>query len=60
MICPQCRRSADGGALSDVTCRASQSCVLLSFLAATVLFPYVVITVPSGMVGVLMEEIQWL
>jgi len=30
--------------------------VLLSFLAATVLFPYVVITVPSGMVGVLWKR----
>jgi regulator of protease activity HflC (stomatin/prohibitin superfamily) len=30
--------------------------VLLSFLGATVLFPYVVITVPSGMVGVLWKR----
>jgi regulator of protease activity HflC (stomatin/prohibitin superfamily) len=30
--------------------------VLLSFLAATVLFPYVVVTVPSGMVGVLWKR----
>jgi regulator of protease activity HflC (stomatin/prohibitin superfamily) len=30
--------------------------LLLSFLAATVLFPYVVITVPSGMVGVLWKR----
>lgn len=30
--------------------------VLLSFFAATVLFPYVVITVPSGMVGVLWKR----
>jgi regulator of protease activity HflC (stomatin/prohibitin superfamily) len=30
--------------------------VLLAFLAATVLFPYVVITVPSGMVGVLWKR----
>jgi regulator of protease activity HflC (stomatin/prohibitin superfamily) len=30
--------------------------VLLSFLAATVMFPYVVITVPSGMVGVLWKR----
>jgi len=30
--------------------------VLLSFLAATLLFPYVVITVPSGMVGVLWKR----
>ena len=30
--------------------------VLLSFLAAIVLFPYVVVTVPSGMVGVLWKR----
>jgi len=30
--------------------------VLLSFLGATILFPYVVITVPSGMVGVLWKR----
>jgi hypothetical protein len=51
MWCPWRRRSADGGASSGAT-PAVTITVLVLLLIIVVLWPYVVITVPSGRVGV--------
>ena len=49
-------RSARGGVLLGATCRACPVTLLAALLVATILFPYVVITVPSGSVGVLWKR----
>ena len=54
--CRPRRRSADGGVLSRATCRAYPSSLMVMLLTATVLYPYVIITVPSGQVGVLWKR----
>ena len=56
MKCRPRRRSADGGVLSRRHLPGVSVVLMVALLTATVLYPYVVITVPSGQVGVLWKR----
>ena len=54
--CPRFRRAADGGEFVERRLPNMSLFLMVVLLIAFVLFPYMVVTVPSGQIGVLWKR----